>query len=125
MIPKRKKRQRSGIRDEDGPLQCPSHRRWVRGFECSIAGKLEQLGDGYAKHHECEGRIEAHHVTTKGAGGGDDECVPLCSKAHKQGHDIGWDTFTKKYRVDLKAIAERLWRTSPHGVKYRAWKAGQ
>lgn len=88
--------------------EFPSHRAWVRGFTCALFGK-----------HDCDGRIEACHIRT-GNGGGtgikphDKWCIPMCSAAHREQHQIGEAAFAAKYKVDLNAIAERLAATSPH-----------
>jgi hypothetical protein len=63
--------------------------------------------------------MEAHHVTTRGAGGGDETAVPLCSDAHKRVHDMGVISFQARYKVDLDSIAAKLWEISPHGKRYR------
>lgn len=56
--------------------------------------------------------MEAHHVTTRGAGGGDEQLAPLCSLAHQLIHDgCG-------FNVDLAKIAADLWKASPHRQKY-------
>lgn len=114
MIPRRRKKPKMGLRVSD-KIHCPAHARWVRGFECLIAGKAT---------HECWGRMEAHHVTSRGAGGGDETLVPLCSRAHVLGHSMGWDSFEKLYGVNLEATAAELWRTSPHGQRYRLENPG-
>lgn len=135
MIPKRKKRVRSGIRDDDGPIRCPGHLKWVRGHECCIAGKSADSGFSFRAvplifNHICEGRIEAHHVREGDHGQGmgrkpdDSTAVPLCSSAHKRGHDIGWETFEKEWRVDLAKTAAELWRISPHRITWERKRAG-
>lgn len=122
-LPKRKTRPKMGLR-ESSVIRSQGHLKWVRGCECAVAGKLERLGDGYARHHTCEGRTEAHHVREGDHGHGvglkpdDSAAVPLCSTAHKRGHDRGWQTFEKDYRVDLSSIAAALWKASPHRIKY-------
>lgn len=107
MLPKRRKPTRSGIRDDDGPLQCKAHLQWIRGHMCAVAGP------------ECQGRIEAHHEHSRGAGGADDSAVPLCAFHHRQRHDMGRDTFAKHHRVNLTRIAAELARTSPHLIRMR------
>jgi hypothetical protein len=67
----------------------------------------------------CIGGIEAHHVRENGnAGAGmkppDLDVVSLCSYHHAEGHRIGWETFERKYRLDLSKIAEQLAARSPH-----------
>lgn len=121
MIPKRRKRPRMGLR-ESGVIRCPSHLKWVRGCECAIDGKLIHDPDkGLGVYvHQCQGRIEAHHVREGDHGQGmgqkpdDSSAVPLCSAAHQLGHTKGWKTFEAMYRVDLSALAEKLWAQSPH-----------
>lgn len=124
----RRKRPKMGLR-ESTVIRCPGHLKWVRGHECCIAGKQtgEQTEDGaiYVIAHVCEGKIEAHHVREGDHGQGigqkpdDSAAVPLCSLAHKRGHDKGWRTFETEWRVDLSSIAEQLWHRSPHGARYR------
>lgn len=88
MIPKvKRKRQKTGRE----PLRSPEHRAWVRMWQCLIC-----LAS--APNH-------AHHVKTKGAGGGDEWCVPLCAQHHSEIHNIGRDTFAKKYGMQLKRAA--------------------
>lgn len=96
---------------EEGRVRSASHLQFVRGFVCTIFDR-----------HECAGKIEAHHVRlgTDGAAGvkpGDDWAVPLCSLAHRELHDMGEATFQQRFGKDLKAVAARLWRTSPHRRK--------
>lgn len=111
MLPKRKQKPRMGVK-EPSVIRCPGHVRWVRqSFQCAIADKAG---------HECGGRIEFHHVETRGSGGGDETGVPLCSVAHATGHTIGWVTFGQRYGVDLEQMHKDLWRASPHRIKYEA-----
>ena len=71
--------------------------------------------------YPCQGSVEAHHVKTRGAGGGDNQTVPLCSYHHAQLDSPAWSQplFEGRYGLDLHAIAARLWGNSPHGIKYR------
>ena len=136
MIPKRRKRPKMGLRVST-VIRCPGHLKFVRGHECCIAGIA---GRGYIRDlpsdrpdviayrvsvvHECEGRIEAHHVREGDHGQGmgqkpdDSTAVPLCSQAHKRLHDMGSITFEREWRVDLNKIAEQLWKISPHRIAY-------
>lgn len=92
-----------------GPVDCRPHLQWIRGHWCSVKGL------------ECFGNVEAHHVKTRGAGGGDDMTVPLCSFHHARLDSPGWSQkrFEGMYGLDLHAVAARLWGNSPHGIKYR------
>lgn len=126
MIPRRRKKPKMGLRVSD-KIISHNHLKFVRGFECLCAGKSDRIvvGDDYAMvPHECVGKIEAHHVVSRGAGGDDSQVVPLCSKAHADGHRMGWETFQKRYGLDLAATAESLWRNSPAGRAYRLANPG-
>lgn len=109
-----------GIR-EDSRVASLGHCQWVRGHDCTIAGK---------PGHECLGRIEAHHLQSYRAieGGmgrkvGDDKAVPLCSAAHMSVHGLGQPQFEKAHKVDLEKIAAELWKRSPHRVKWERKQA--
>jgi hypothetical protein len=116
MIPRRKRRPKMGLRVST-KVVCHSHGKWIRGHQCLIAG-LSRKKNG--EHHECWGRIEAHHTTTRGAGGDDSTLVPLCSGAHALLDSPGWSQpyFESEYGVNLKATAAALWKHSPHRVAY-------
>ena len=113
MIPKRRKRPRMGLR-ESSVIRCPGHLKWVRGHECIAHFRV-------SFQCPCWGRMEAHHVRTRGAGGGDEQVVPLCQGHHAQLDSPGWSSkqFEAFYKVDMRAIAEKLWEISPHGIRYR------
>ncbi len=108
-LPRRRKRTKFGT-DRGGPVKCRSHLQWVRGFACVT------LASG-----SCEGSIEAHHAKTRGAGGGDNMVVPICSHHHRLLDSPGWSQpkFERVYSLDLKEIAEGLWRISPAGIRWR------
>lgn len=116
MITTRLKRRRApkmGLR-ESSAIRCDIHVQWVRGHECAVQGK----GTG---KFECFGRIEAHHVKTRGAGGGDEQVIPLCQFHHSQLDSPGWSSkkFNEVYGIDQAQIAAELWLLSPHGQRYR------
>lgn len=55
------------------------------------------------------------HVRTRGAGGRDQDCVPLCRACHQERHAQGIRTFARFLRgrprlvpLDLEAVARRL-----------------
>lgn len=109
LIPARRKPPKSGIARAP-ERSFPQHLAWLRGFDCSIAGK-----DG----HVCSGRIEAAHVR-RGTEGGtslkptDFHAIPLCSAAHAEQHRLGEVSFERRYGIDMKAIAEGMAKRSPH-----------
>lgn len=45
------------------------------------------------------------HVISKGAGGDWTKIVPMCSKHHRELHQIGIITFQEKHAVDLLKLA--------------------
>lgn len=119
-----RKRVRSGIRDNDGPIKCPGHRKWVRGRNCELAGRSKK-SDG--EPHKCWGPIDFHHVTTRGAGGGDDTGIPLCRGAHSL-LDSPWWSQTRvedEYGVNFMTAANEYWLASPHGIKWRREHDGE
>lgn len=115
ILPKRLKHKK---RDTGrGPIRSDSHLRWIRGFECSIAGK---------RGHACQGKIQAAHVRTGTDGGGsskpgDNWTIPLCAEAHAIQHSpkMGEPRFEAHYGIDMKAIASGLAARSPHLAKLR------
>lgn len=106
-LPKRRKKPRR--KDTN---RVPAHLQWIRGHECSV------------HNTECKGDIEAAHVRT-GTGGGmgmkphDRFTLPLCNGHHGEQHQIGEAPFGRKYRINMKDIAAKLWALSPAGRKYR------
>ena len=115
MLPQRRKRPRMQAPKEDAPISCPGHDKWTRGLVCCALGRMaiSPLGREMGRH-ECQGRMEAHHETTRGAGGGDDKLIPFCALAHEQ-HHRGY----KFVGLDQEATAADCWKNSPHGQKYR------
>jgi hypothetical protein len=67
---------------------------WIRGMSC-VVPTCSRLG-------------EPHHVRSRGGGGRDCDCVPICRTHHNEGHTIGWATFQKKYGVRLGFAAQLL-----------------
>ena len=56
----------------------------------------------------CRGRIDKHHVRTRGAGGKDENnIVPLCRLHHQEIHRIGRKTFAIKYDINLEELARK------------------
>ena len=113
----RRARVRSGIQRAP-ERRFPTHRAWVRGFQC-VAFKTG----------ECEGPIEAAHlrlgVPYEDAGATAEKphdrwCYPACQKHHRLSHSVGEATFQKMFAIDLKAVCERLARTSPHRKRWQA-----
>lgn len=111
-LPQRRKRPKMGVRQPDR-VDCPNHLKFVRGFACVCAGH---------QRFKCEGRMEAHHQVTRGAGGGDEQVVPICAFHHALLDSPGWSQkrLEAECGVDFEKVAEGLWRVSPAGIRYRA-----
>ncbi len=71
--------------------------RWVHGWPCLVCNRFP---------------VHAHHVKTRGAGGGDDQCVPLCPDHHVMSgqaiHRLGVKTFEARFGVSLSGLAAEL-----------------
>lgn len=116
---KRRKAPKSGTRTPDRII-CRGHIQWVKGFECLIAGRVAVDGPTKGQRHECWGPIDPHHVKTRGAGGGDEQVVPLCRRAHDLLDSPGWSSalFDRAYKADMAGEAAKLWQRSRHRVAY-------
>lgn len=113
---RRRKKEPMGLR-ESPQIRCPGHLAWVRGHECVVLA-----ANRYDK--SCEGRVEAAHVRSGTDGGlgkkpGDNFTFPACAGHHAEQHRIGEQQFARKYRLNLREIADALWARSPHGKKWR------
>jgi len=112
-LPRRRKSPRMGLR-ESSVIRCPGHLQWTRGNLCVVRHSAVSP-DCYV----CVNQTHAHHVKTKGAGGGDEQVVAMCSIHHSEIHNIGVETFEKKYGINLADEAANGWLVSPHGIRYR------
>lgn len=65
---------------------------WIKSLSCSVQGCRSR-------------RIEAPHVSSRGAGGTYEDVVPLCSRHHRESHDVGIRTFERRYGLDLVQLA--------------------
>ena len=92
-------------------IRCPGHLADIRQHECALKDKISA-----PEYAECLGPIHAHHTVTKGAGGGDEGAVPLCSKHHDYVHVKGRNEFWDY----LTALAADMWAVSGPGQRYRA-----
>lgn len=86
---------------------CPEHLEYVRLQPCCV---INDTCIYMIRQHP-------HHSKTRGSGGGDETVVPLCSYHHRLVHDLGRHTFERRYNVDLRTIAETLWKSSPAHIK--------
>lgn len=109
-LPRRRKPKPLGCR-EAPQIRNASHLKWIRGHECSTRAPVCM---GFA--------IEAAHVRTGTDGGlsvkpSDCWTIPLCRHHHEQQHKLGEASFERLYGIDMRKIAEQLWKLSPHRHK--------
>jgi hypothetical protein len=86
MFKKPEKRKKRPTRELD-----PHFVWWIHGFECIICKKWP---------------VQAHHVHSRGAGGSDRTCLPMCQEHHtgEQGiHVIGNIHFQAKHNIILES----------------------
>lgn len=76
-------------------LQNRTYLDWIRRQPCLIDHVVAQ----------------AHHTTSRGAGGSDFRAVPLCHAHHREFHRLGKLRFEEKHRVDLVEEILRLLET--------------
>lgn len=81
-------------------IRDPEYVRHLREMPCAVC---VHTGEKQTS------RTEAHHVKTRGSGGGDDTAVPCCSRHHKHFHLIGRKSFAARYGIDLAKLAAQLY----------------
>jgi hypothetical protein len=114
-----KRRRKNSGRQNIG-TRFASHRAWVRGHVCAVAGP------------DCAGNIECAHIEgsgTKGIGmkASDIYTIPLCRFHHAERHRIGWRTFDARHGLDALALAKELAGASPHlqrAAREAGWQVG-
>lgn len=63
-----------------------------------------------ARHHVCEGDVQACHVKSRGASGHDHaNMYPGCAVAHAQQHVWGIRTFQARWGINLETVARKLY----------------
>lgn len=67
---------------------------------CTCGGFVDVVSKGY--------RTEVAHVRSRGAGGGDEQTVPMCHTHHSEAHRIGHKSFEARHKLNLARIARRL-----------------
>ena len=82
---------------------------WCRDQPCLVCGN--------------RWRTEAHHVRTKGAGGKDSDCVPLCPYHHDKVHTMGRKTFEEEFLVDLTREAEKAAENVAGGFPFTPYES--
>lgn len=51
---------------------------------------------------------DPHHVRSRGAGGKDSDCAPLCRECHGHLHQVGIRAFEESRGIDLAEIAREI-----------------
>lgn len=85
-FPKPKRKPKRPTRELD-----PKYVWWIHSYPCLVCKKFP---------------VHAHHVKSRGAGGSDRTCVPLCLDHHTGNngiHVLGNIHFQKQYQIDLEA----------------------
>lgn len=115
-LPPRRKPPKSGI--ARAPRRVfPRHEKWVRGHACCVPDCLER-------------RIQFHHVRSAATAGTGLKSpswhgIPACVDHHREIHQIGIDSFERRYGLDLEALAAELARRSPDRAMREAMEDGR
>lgn len=88
-------------------LRSPAHRKWVREHACCACGRVMGIECAHVRRAANSG---------KGMKPSDAYCVSLCREHHSESHR-GEQSFERKYRLDLMALAQEFYRRSPHRKK--------
>lgn len=62
-----------------------TYKIWIKGHPCLV----------------CWNPSDPHHLKSRGSGGSDYTCIPLCRKHHSELEQIGKKRFETKHMVDL------------------------
>lgn len=112
---KRRVRPKMGVREETH-YRSHTYEQWIRGFDCLVMGKIDP----------CQGKVQPAHVRTGTDGSASKKpsdwwLIPLCVHHHiHTQHRIGEPEFERRYGIDMKAEAKKLWNSSTHKRKYDA-----
>jgi hypothetical protein len=90
----------------------PKYAAFVRSQPCILMGRSHFLAGIRAGEfrHICWNRTEACHVKSRGAAGSDRaNLYPGCRAAHDSQHMKGVSSFGKRWGIDLKAEAVKLY----------------
>ena len=89
-------------------VRDPDYLARIRTLPCLLAKREPCTCGGFLDVVRKTYRIEAAHVRSRGAGGGDDQVVPLCGTHHREAHRIGHKSFEKRHGIDLAYEAKLL-----------------
>jgi hypothetical protein len=90
-------------------VRDPQYLAHVRGMHCLLWDRDPCTCGGFT---DLGGRpvTEVAHVRSRGAGGGDDQVVPLCGRHHGEQHRIGIRSFENRHGLDLAQVARQMRR---------------
>lgn len=113
-LPRQQKRIRAKGKPRFKKGRDPQYLEWIRGLPC------------LCRYVTCEGRIEATHVKSRGAGGADmGNVVPLCHSHHMIQHRLGIQTFAEMFYGEgldeLRRIAAEVYPAQFLRAKELGW----
>lgn len=97
-------------------IRDPNYLAYIRTQPCLLAAETPCTCGGWVDTVTKGYRIEAAHVRSRGAGGGDDQVVPLCSRHHAEAHRIGHKSFAKRHGLDLARMAKAIRKDYTRGT---------
>ncbi len=80
---------------------------WCRKAPCCACSSIGVVLS-FGKAEAFAIQSDPHHVRSRGAGGTDKDCVPLCREHHQEVHRIGRDTFDAKHGISLRKVADAI-----------------
>lgn len=116
-IPKRIKRKSEKA---DKGRRSASHRKWIRGFGCSVPGCATYPVE--CAHVQASSEVPEEERGGTGYKPHDKWTYPLCRDHHEEAHRTGHNVMDEKYGLDRAEIARTLYKISPHR---HAWEARQ
>ena len=80
-------------------FESEKYKEFIRNFPCCVPGCNRRSNSKNSKR-----QVDPHHSKSKGSGGSDLACVPLCDCHHSESHQIGQTTFQERREIDFREI---------------------
>lgn len=109
-----------GTKANKRDLQFGKQAELCRRLPCCVCHRI-RAAFGYAsmwryrdiveEHRDLGDKVrvsDPHHTVTRGAGGRDEDCVPLCGHHHTILGVMGVETFEERHGIDLRATARMI-----------------